>query len=218
MKVLIAIPSCHALRHYEQAIRNTWGKDVPSGVDLKFFLGNPAVALERDEVSLKVGDALQDLTHKVVAMFRWALDQSYDFTLKVDLDTLVRPQAWLESDFKQFSWVGGQNSFFASGGGGYSLSKAAMQAVVDHLIEPGPAEDVNTARALLAQGIELHGDSRYKFCPGDVLLPTDLTYHLSSVKAWDAKASPQDMYAAYNGTFALPVPEVKEQRWLRRKI
>jgi hypothetical protein len=68
----------------------------------------------------------------------------------------------------------------------------------------------------LAQGIELHGDARYKFVPGDVLDAQTLTYHLSSVKAWDAKATPADMFDAYAGNFKLPIPEVPKGRWLRR--
>jgi hypothetical protein len=216
MKTLIAIPSCHTLRHFEQAERDTWLRDVPAGTDYKFFLGNPAGAAEPDEVFLNVGDTLQDLTHKTVEMYRWSVENEYDYVLKVDLDTFVRPQAWLESDFRDFDWTGGQNSFFASGGAGYVLSRRAMQAVVNHPVEPGPAEDVNTAHAVLEAGMTLHNDSRYKFCPGDVLCPTDLTYHLSSVKAWGAKATTEDMYRAYAGTFALPKPEVIEQRWLRR--
>jgi len=217
MKALIAIPSCHPMHRFEHAIRRTWGKDVKDA-DLRFFVGNPAGEPEADKVFLNVGDTLQDLTHKVVAMFGWALDQSYDYAFKCDLDTLVRPQALLGSDFNQFDWTGGPNSFFASGGAGYWLSRRAMQAVVDHPIEPGPAEDVNTARALLAQGIELHGDARYKFVPGDVLDAQALTYHLSSVKAWGAQATPADMFNAYAGTFALPIPEVPTRRWLRRKL
>jgi hypothetical protein len=218
MRALIAVPSCHALHRFELAERRTWLKDIPVGTDYKFFVGNPAGAPEADKVFLNVGDTLQDLTHKVVAMFGWALAQGYDYCFKADLDTLVRPQALLQSDFSQFDWVGGQNSFFASGGAGYWLSRKAMQAVVDRPLEPGPAEDVNTARALLAQGIALHGDTRYKFIPGDILTPDTLTYHLSSVKAWDAKATPADMFNAYAGNFKLPQLEARTTRWLRRKL
>lgn len=216
MKVLIAILSCHALRDYEQSLRDTWIQDIPAGVDYRFVLGNPAATPEADEVFLDVGDTLQDLTHKVVKMFDWVLGQGYDYCIKVDLDTLVRPLGLLQSDFTHWDWVGGQNNFFASGGAGYTLSRRAMKAVVDRPIEAGPAEDVNTAQALLSQGIQLHHDPRFLFIPGSVLRPDTITYHLSSVKAWDAKATPEDMKAAYAGTFKLPQPEVPTQRWLRR--
>ena len=197
-RVLFAILSCHALRHYEQSLRDTWIKEIPEGVDHRFFLGSPNLDyVFSDEVFLSVGDSLQDLTHKTVEMYRWVVEKDYDFVLKVDLDTLVRPLGLLQSDFKQFDWVGGQNSFFASGGAGYTLSRKAMRAVIDHPIELGPAEDVHTAHALAAQGIELHADDRFKFYPGDVMDDRTITFHLSSVKAWDAKATPTDMYSVW---------------------
>jgi hypothetical protein len=215
MKKLIAIPSCHSLRDWQDTIRGTWAKDIPSGVDLRFFLGNPKVEPVQEEVFLDVGDSLQELTHKVVAMFRWALENGYDHCFKGDLDTLVRPQALLQSDFRQFDWVGGQNCFFASGGAGYWLSKRAMQIVVEHPIEPGPAEDVNTAHALLEKGIELHNDPLFLFCPGQVMDENTRTYHLSSVKHWGAKASTEDLRKAYEGTFKLPQQEQRLRRFTR---
>ena len=211
-RVLIAVLSCAALRHFEQAVRDTWVKEIPQGVDYRFFLGNPSQCV--DEVTLPVGDSLQDLTHKVVAVCAWALAQGYPHLLKVDLDTLVRPLGLLQSDFKAWDWVGGQNSFFASGGAGYTLSQRAMRAVIEHEIESGPAEDVNTAHALLAQGIALHHDPRFLFAPGAVLSSDTITYHLSSVKGWSAKASPEEMYQAYAGTFKLP-QQVLQSRAVR---
>jgi len=219
-RVLIAVLSCHTLRHYEQAIRDTWGHDVPTDVDLRFFLGLPSISAEPDEVFLSVGDTLQDLTHKTVAVCTWALAQGYDYLFKCDLDTLVRPLGLLQSDFRLWDWVGGQNSFFASGGAGYTLSRRAMRAVVDHQVETGPAEDVNTAHALLAQGIALHADSRFKFYPGATLDQDTITYHLSSVKGWSAKATPEDMHQAYAGTFKAGDSDARthniRRRWLRR--
>jgi hypothetical protein len=196
-KILLAVLSCHALRHYEQSIRDTWAKDIPEGVDYRFFLGLPHANPEQDEVFLSVGDTLQDLTHKTVAVCAWAMAQGYEYLFKGDLDTLVRPLGLLQSDFRAWDWVGGQNSFFASGGAGYTLSRRAMQAVVDHPVEPGPAEDVNTAHALLSQGIQLHHDPRFLFIPGQVMDDSTITCHLSSVKAWGAKAIPQEMYQAW---------------------
>ena len=216
-KTLIAILSCHVLRGYEQSLRDTWIKEIPEGVDYRFFLGNPRCLLCPDEVHLPVGDAWDDITHKMVAVCAWASAQGYDYLLKCDLDTLVRPVGLLQSDFKQFDWVGGQNSFFASGGAGYTLSQRAMRAVVEHKIEPGPAEDVHVAHALLAQGIALHHDPRFLFAPGAILSSDTITYHLSSVKGWSAKSTPEEMYQAYAGTFALPqqVPQSRAVRFRR---
>lgn len=216
LKTLIAIPSCHALRHYEQAIRDTWGKDVPAEVTLRFFLGNPSVDLQPDEVHLDCGDSLADLTHKCVVMFRWALAQGYEYVWKVDLDTLVRPTALPTG---AHNWVGGQNGHFASGGAGYGLSKHAMELVVGWPVTQTCAEDLHNAEALLHAGMQLHHDSRFKFIPGATLEPEDVTYHLSSVRAWDAKYQVSWMYAAYAalGTYRpLGEPKVVNKRWLRR--
>ena len=215
MKALIAIPSCHPMHRFEHAIRRTWGKDVKDA-DLRFFVGNPAGEPEADKVFLNVGDTLQDLTHKVVAMFGWALDQGYDYAFKADLDCFVRPLLLMQSGFEAYDWVGGANSFFASGGAGYMLSRKAMQFVVDFPIATKQEEDVHVARALLAQGIQLHHDPRFLFIPGETLRENTITYHLSSVKAWDAKATPADIFDAYAGNFKLPIPEVPKGRWLRR--
>jgi hypothetical protein len=218
MKILIAILSCHAMRGHEQSLRDTWIKEIPEGVDHRFFLGTPNLDyVFSDEVFLSVGDAFQDVTHKTVAVCAWALAQGYDYLFKCDLDTLVRPLRLLESDFKLWDWVGGQNTFFASGGAGYTLSRRAMRAIVDHPIELGPAEDVNTAHALLSQGIALHADSRFKFYPGAMLEPDTITYHLSSVKGWSGKASPEEMYAAHAGTFKLGDSDARtnNSRWKR---
>ena len=226
MKTLIAVPSCHAFRHYEQAIRYTWGKDVPSGVDLRFFLGNRTGIHDTavhpyavDEVKLDCGDALADLTHKCVAIFSWALAQGYEYVWKADLDTLLRPSAL---PTEAHDWIGGQNSHFASGGAGYGLSKRAMEIVVGWPVTQTCAEDLHNAEALLNAGIQLHPDTRFKFIPGQPLEPGDVTCHLSSVRAWDAKYRPEWMYEAYaaRGTYwplgETKVEPVAHKRWLRR--
>jgi hypothetical protein len=193
MRVLIAVLSCWAMRHYEDSIRNTWAKEVPEGVDYRFFLGEPQASAAPDEVFLPVQDTFDGVTHKVVAMLQWALDQEYSHVFKADLDTLIRPASLLQSGFEQYDWVGGQNGFFLSGGGGYWLSRKAMQCVVATPIEGGQAEDVNVARVLLANGIELQADARYLFYPGSVMNDQTLTMHLSSVRGWNVKATPQMM-------------------------
>lgn len=219
MKVLIAILSCHALRHYEQAQRDTWIKDIPEGVDHKFFLGSADTSRGADEVFLDTGDTFSDITEKVVAMFRWALEHGYDFVFKADLDTLVCPVALLASGFEQHDYVGGLNNFFASGGSGYWLSRRAIQHVVDRPVVPGPTEDVHVGQAVLDNGLELHSDFRYKFFPGSTLDDHTLTYHLSSVVDWAAKYKVEWMYEAYNSRgsyrpYKAP-PEIRFRR-LRR--
>ncbi len=227
MKTLIAIPSCHIHRHYEQAERDTWIRNIPVGVDYKFFIGNRAgihdAALHpyaEDETHLDVGDSLPELTLKCVEMYRWALARGYEYVWKVDLDTLVRPQQLLSSSLEAHDWVGGQNDWFASGGAGYGLSKRAMEYVVAQPIKETCAEDLHTAQAMATAGIALHHDSRFKFIPGQVLEAGDLTYHLSSVRAWDAKYQPAWMYEAYSaqGTYRPLGEPTVAKRSFRRHI
>ena len=218
-RILVAVPSCHALRHYQDAIRDTWGPEVAPRADLRFFLGNPQGTPSPDEVFLDVPDDWAGITKKTVAIFRWALSQGYTYVWKADLDTLVRPMLLLSSGLDQYDWVGGQNSHFASGGAGYGLSRRAMECVVNWPITQTCAEDLHTAEALLSSGIQLHHDPRFKFIPGASLEPEDVTYHLSSVRAWDAKYTPAWMYEAWNakGTYhPLREPKVENKRWLRR--
>jgi hypothetical protein len=211
------------LRHYEQAIRETWGGDVPAEVDLRFFLGTqPPEKGGFDEIFLSAPDDFSGITEKAVAMFRWADEQGYDFVWKMDLDTFVRPVALLSSGLDQFDYVGGENLqgiAFASGGAGYGLSRKALQAVLSFPATKGSAEDVNTALALQAQGISLHADSRFRFIPGQAMESGDLTMHLSSVRGWAAKYRPEWMYEAYaaRGTYRpIGEPPVAQKRVFRR--
>jgi hypothetical protein len=193
MKILIAVLSCHSLRYYEESLRYTWEYEVPSEADFHFFLGKPDGVRVSDEVILPVEDDFSNLTHKTVAVYRWALEHGYDFVWKFDLDTLVRPQLLLSSGLEAHNWVGGQNSFFASGGAGYGLSKLAMEYVVEAGGAPGFEEDVHIARILLGKGLQLHNDERFKFCPGDVMDDRTITFHLSSVREWYFKGYRPEM-------------------------
>jgi hypothetical protein len=200
MKTLIAVLSCHALRHYEHEIRSTWGTQVPPEVDLRFFLGGSRQFPVSDEVCLNTPDNWEGITQKTVDILRWALEQGYEFIWKVDLDTLVRPKQLLSSGLERHDWVGGRNSFFASGGAGYGLSRRAMEMVVNRPIDTTCEEDVHTARAMMEHGVALHHDGRFKFCPGDHLHPEDLTMHLSSVRGWAVKYQAGWMQEAWQAT------------------
>jgi len=200
MKTLIAILSCHSLRSNEQSVRETWIKDIPQGVDYKFFLGNPDIPVLDDEVVLNVEDSIEYLSLKVREACRWALSYDYDFLFKCDLDTLVRPVLLMQSGFEKHDYSGGHyvSREFASGGSGYWLSKKSMGIVVDEVKEEEPWEDVYVARALLRHGIEVHDNPQHKFMPGAMLDERTIAIHLSSVKGWGEKATPEDMYRVYN--------------------
>lgn len=180
MKILIAITSCHAHRMLQQAQRETWIADIPTGVDYRFFLGAPLVIAARDEIILDVPDDYFGLIYKTCGLARWALECGYDFLFKCDIDTLVNPQQLIASDFANYDYVGGLNYPFASGGSGYWLSQKAMQIIARQSPEIGP-EDVFVAKILGNKQIVLHNEpDRYLFYPGSEIGLKTITFHISS--------------------------------------
>lgn len=158
MKLLIGIPSCHRYRYAASdegcahnsgdnpvratIIRNTWYKlweKQRDKIDLKFFYGNipegvePRAARE-DEVMLDVSDRYIDLPGKVQAMFKWALDNGYDYVLKCDDDVFIYPDRLLERfdpalDYTGFVSDRGPDNIYCCGAA-YWLSKRAMEVIV----------------------------------------------------------------------------------------
>jgi len=201
MKILIAIASCHSLRHLQDSQRQTWIKDIPKEVDLRYFLGNPNTEdADSDEVFLDVGDGYDYCTAKTIEQSKWVLKNGYDFVYKTDLDTLVVPKNLLANDFYLYDYVGGKNGpvslggngsestgIFASGGAGYWLSRKSVEIVasLEHPDPPRPEEDVIVAQALKRKGIELHPDPRYKWEPRAVFDGNTISYHLTSTLGYN---------------------------------
>lgn len=149
MRILFAIKSC--MRSWmdgeHEAIREGWGKHLPSNCDLRFFIGNGAgwmLAPNRDEIKLSVKDGYKDLPEKVREMMRWALKEGYDYAYLCDNDTFLHPERLVgiltktRADYiGKFYWEGKDPTEyrgdyrFAFGGFGYFVSRAAMQMVVD---------------------------------------------------------------------------------------
>jgi len=201
MKVLIAVASCHSLRHYEKSLRDTWIQNIPSEVDFRFFIGNPNTNdFEKDEIFLDVDDGYEGCSAKTIEQSKWVLEHGYDFVYKTDLDTLVVPKNLLSSDFWMHDYTGGKNGevssggsgspgtgIFASGGSGYWLSKKALSVVaeLEHPNPPRADEDVVVAQALKKHGIELHADSRYKWEPRSRFDKDTISFHLTSTLGYN---------------------------------
>src|SRR5690349_1177070 len=90
--ILIGICSCHRYAERRQAVRNTWLRSLPEDMKALFFVGR-APGLECEEpglVQLPVSDEYGQLTVKVLAFYRYALEYfSFDYLFKCDDDTYV---------------------------------------------------------------------------------------------------------------------------------
>lgn len=193
VKRLIAVVSCHSYQYPKpdegaahhsgtneprsQAIRNTWYKNwlkYKKHIDLKFFLGvsangeNP----KPDEIFLDVPDDYYSLPEKVQKTFQWALDNGYDYVLKVDDDVFVRIERLLK-EFEPADYRGFSCGWFISGAA-YWISRKAMKAVTNDLwnrIGPeGWAEDKSVGRTLEKYNILPQHDERFQVCACDVCL------------------------------------------------
>lgn len=191
-RVLIAVPACH--RHnYEshsdtsihqnnatderiEAVRATWANYVKSFnryVDIKFFYGEmpegiQARQAESDEVFLPVPDAYDSLPIKVQAIYKWALERSFDYTFKADDDTFVYVDRLLASGFENYDYLGYCTSDqrqplkdrYASGGSGYFVSQKAMKILAAATVDDW-AEDRWVGKVLFEHDIKAIRDPRY---------------------------------------------------------
>lgn len=121
-KILIAIKCCHARQDFAEASRQTWIKNI-QGMDYRVFYGHGFSGryrtegivepqpreLKPDEIQLGVPDGYSNLCTKIHAMIRWAYEQGYDFLFQVDDDTYVHPDRLLNSNFKDYDFVGGDS-------------------------------------------------------------------------------------------------------------
>lgn len=179
MKLLIAIPTCVSYEgnpqttnrnqaERRQACRETWLRQLPDGVEYRFFYGRGNSSLEADEVRLNdCGDGYDSLSTKFRSICRFALDSGFDWLLRVDDDAYVYPDRLLSSCFEAHDYSGYTIDYpkhlewarYCSGAG-FTLSRKAMQIIGDALVDH-PADDLWTGRVLHRAGIPCHRDTRF---------------------------------------------------------
>lgn len=234
MKILLAITSCHAQRHFQDSQRNTWLRDVVSkyqfNVEHRFFLGRDRTMLNglptHDEVWLDIPDTLEYCTHKTITQCRWAAQRDFDYVFKCDPDTLVRPKELLASDFGRYDHLGAENGEFISGGAGYWLSRRAFELVASQPFPDPPRadEDVFVSKIVRDAGLRIGHDPRFQFLRG---APLDgaITFHIPSaiglntatgeyMGSMKTKYTPELMYQVYAGV--IPVNPRAPRRLGRR--
>lgn len=164
MNILIAIGSCQEWEDTgcNQAVRDTWVKDIPSCVvdgysvrtmDYRFFHGQNAEP-KADVVILDVPDERIGIIQKTQGNHRWAYEHGYDFVFQCWSDTYVNVFALLASGFENHDYFGLIHSApgapkaqwgFLSGGEGWWASRRACKALMD--AEPSKSLKYNNGMA-----------------------------------------------------------------------
>lgn len=172
MRILVAVTNCWPRRQRQEAIRNTWLKNIPPTMDVRFFLGRtPGTVppLKDDEVLVDVDDGYLDLPAKTRAMCRYAREHGYDWLFKCDDDTYVQLQRLERSNFQSLgdyigrargSWGRDYPAPYASGFS-YWLSQRAFTIIADAKLTEDTAEDRWVGNTLQAAGIGCVPDYRY---------------------------------------------------------
>ena len=149
MRYLITISTCHDFEKNgnNQTVRDTWLKDLPSGVDYKFVVGHGQggeSANLADYLLVDTTDGIDHLTYKTKLSKIWALEHDYDFVFQCPPDCYVVPSRLLSCGFEKYDYVGDFGGHtedgdhlpggrrWAYGGSGYWLSRAACEAIASH--------------------------------------------------------------------------------------
>ena len=110
MRLLIAVKSCQRdlLDGAHEAIRETWGKNLPLNVDLLFFVGgeNPP-ALQDDERHVLAPDGYWELHPKILEILDYGVRHDYDFIDLCDTDTYFVISKLMSSGFENYDYSGG---------------------------------------------------------------------------------------------------------------
>jgi hypothetical protein len=175
MKTLIAVVTARHRTAWQNAIRDTWLKLVPTTLaDVRFFMGRgePRVFLG-DEIELECDDSYLGLPEKVREIARWALKNGYDFMLKCDDDTVIRPELLLTSGYEKYPYSGKTNrhleGFNVPVGFNWWISKECMKIVSEAELPPGDNDDEKwVAWNLHLHGIHLTHDHRYELYMGEL--------------------------------------------------
>ena len=130
MKIAIAIMSCVKNAERREAVRRTWVKDIPFGIDYFFFVGHVGVS---DAISLPCGDAYEDCAFKQIEMIKFVKD--YDYVFFCDDDTYVVIDRLMLCGFEAHDYMGCPCMLYeecvaAHGGAGFWMSKPVPVSIV----------------------------------------------------------------------------------------
>jgi len=171
MKILIAIKACHHYHSRANAQRNTWIKDIPDGVDYRFFLGRSVKAVTTpnltDQVFLDADDSYYGLPDKMRKACEWASQREYDYVFFCDDDTYVVVDRLLAHIPHGKDYVGrlrGPSGPWPApycSGFAYWLSAKALKIVATTKLSVDTADDRAIGNMLQAAGVQGTLDPRF---------------------------------------------------------
>lgn len=169
MRILIAIKSCQHYKARADAQRQTWIKDIPAGVDYKFFVGttNQVFTPLPDQVVLGADDSYIGLPDKMRKACYWASQRQYDYVFFCDDDTYVVVDRLLAAIPTTKDYVGrlrgpsgGWPAPYCSGFA-YWLSAKALKIVAETKLTLDRADDRHIGNLLQQAGVKGTLDPRY---------------------------------------------------------
>lgn len=164
--ILVGICSSQAYVEKRNAVRETWLTHPQEGIECLFFLGGNVPEHERnDTIGLDVPDTYNRLPSKVLAFFRYALENyEFDWLFKCDEDTYLDLSRLPELADTRYGMVGDMTLArhnFPSGGAGYLLSRPIVEKIASRKNIPScGAEDVLLSGIALEEGAVPHATHR----------------------------------------------------------
>lgn len=173
---------CNIQKERITAIRDTW-----LGIcltDYRFFYGRGmGRTLQSDEVMLPCGDKYIDNPAKMKEICVWALAHGYDYILRLDDDTFIKPSELINKTcWSMYDYSGSAEKDFHPGGCLF-LSAKAMREIVSARVTHH-ADDLWIGRVMQSAQIKLHHieEIQNDFGPRynvtvETALPTAFAYH-----------------------------------------
>lgn len=165
-RILVGIFHTPRLAERAERCRRTWLVHAPrQGIDYVFLVGGATeFRREGDVLYLPCPDDYPSLPQKIRRFCQWALRHAdFDYLFKCDDDTYVDLARLAHYPVgRALDYAGGQYAGYASGGGGYFLSRRAAALVAEHLDAPWGNEDELVGQCLKAHGIDLLADPAFQ--------------------------------------------------------
>jgi hypothetical protein len=166
--IAVGVVTCAQNWNRRVTCSRTWVPRVRAhaGTQLVFVNGEPDLErpyrLDHDTLICRCGDDYDSLTRKTQLLARWMLDDTTcDYLFKCDDDTYVHSSNFAEFEPNGHDYIGCHaGGSYASGGGGYFLSRRAAELVAEAELDD-TAEDRAVGNLLGRHGIELRADRRF---------------------------------------------------------